>query len=308
MVVPRRSRVAGRRSPRAEFSAAVAWPFDLSRTGARGWFSRRTAVRGGRLRVAPLSLGPAFRDTGRRRRLSSPFQLGNVALYGSQTRLHRSTHQPRHHQRRCSSRRRCKSPKAATRKLGRSSSRSAMPSGDEVMRAWLRNTLWISSNLKEVVIPPSVIELVPESVARENAILPMEESGGHAEGDRQRSNRPGHLRQIAIHSESQGGNRRCRREIASSKRSISITARWTIRAPTRCSRSLPIRRSISPKPSRRPAAVRRSRRRDERAIVRLVQLIISEAVQLAGVGHSRRAIREPRSHPLPHRRRAGRTR
>ncbi len=33
-------------------------------------------------------------------------------------------------------------------------------------------------NLKEVVIPPSVVELVPESVARENAILPMSESDG----------------------------------------------------------------------------------------------------------------------------------
>ncbi len=33
-------------------------------------------------------------------------------------------------------------------------------------------------NLKEVVIPPSVVELVPESVARENAVLPMSEDEG----------------------------------------------------------------------------------------------------------------------------------
>ena len=33
-------------------------------------------------------------------------------------------------------------------------------------------------NLNEVVIPPSVVELVPESVARENAILPMAEEDG----------------------------------------------------------------------------------------------------------------------------------
>ena len=33
-------------------------------------------------------------------------------------------------------------------------------------------------NLSEVVIPPSVVELVPESVARENAILPLAENDG----------------------------------------------------------------------------------------------------------------------------------
>ena len=33
-------------------------------------------------------------------------------------------------------------------------------------------------NLKEVTIPPSVVELVPESVARENFILPMSEEDG----------------------------------------------------------------------------------------------------------------------------------
>jgi type IV pilus assembly protein PilB len=31
-------------------------------------------------------------------------------------------------------------------------------------------------NLNEVVIPPSVVELVPESVARENAVLPLAEN------------------------------------------------------------------------------------------------------------------------------------
>jgi type IV pilus assembly protein PilB len=33
-------------------------------------------------------------------------------------------------------------------------------------------------NLNEVVIPPSVIKQLPESVARENAILPLSEEGG----------------------------------------------------------------------------------------------------------------------------------
>ena len=33
-------------------------------------------------------------------------------------------------------------------------------------------------NLSEVVIPPSVVELVPESVARENAAIPLSEADG----------------------------------------------------------------------------------------------------------------------------------
>src|SRR5688500_17195003 len=33
-------------------------------------------------------------------------------------------------------------------------------------------------DLTEVTVPPSVIELVPESVARENVVLPMAQEGG----------------------------------------------------------------------------------------------------------------------------------
>ncbi len=50
--------------------------------------------------------------------------------------------------------------------------------GDEVMRAMAEEHRLDFVNLEEVVIPPSVIELVPESVARENIILPMAEEGG----------------------------------------------------------------------------------------------------------------------------------
>ena len=45
--------------------------------------------------------------------------------------------------------------------------------GDEVMRAIAAEHHLDFVNLEEVTIPPSVIELVPESVARENVILPM---------------------------------------------------------------------------------------------------------------------------------------
>ncbi len=51
-------------------------------------------------------------------------------------------------------------------------------SGDDVMRALAQEHGLDFVNLKEVVIPPSVVELVPESVARENAILPMSEEEG----------------------------------------------------------------------------------------------------------------------------------
>ncbi len=51
-------------------------------------------------------------------------------------------------------------------------------SSDDVMRALAQEHGLDFVNLKEVAIPPSIIELVPESVARENAILPMSEENG----------------------------------------------------------------------------------------------------------------------------------
>jgi type IV pilus assembly protein PilB len=50
--------------------------------------------------------------------------------------------------------------------------------GDEVMRAMARAHNLDFVNLTEVVIPPAVVELVPESIARENAVLPMAEEDG----------------------------------------------------------------------------------------------------------------------------------
>jgi len=48
-------------------------------------------------------------------------------------------------------------------------------SGDDVMRAVAQEHDLDFVNLAEVVIPPSIVELVPESVARENAVLPLAE-------------------------------------------------------------------------------------------------------------------------------------
>jgi phosphomannomutase len=49
---------------------------------------------------------------------------------------------------------------------------------DEAMRAIAKEHGLDFIDLNDVVIPPSVVELVPESVARENAILPMAEDDG----------------------------------------------------------------------------------------------------------------------------------
>ena len=53
--------------------------------------------------------------------------------------------------------------------------RLGFATGDEVMQAVAEEHRLEFINLDEVVIPPSVVELVPESVARENVILPMSE-------------------------------------------------------------------------------------------------------------------------------------
>ncbi len=50
--------------------------------------------------------------------------------------------------------------------------------GDDVMRAMAQEHGLDFVNLNEVVIPPAVVELVPESVARENAVLPLAEDDG----------------------------------------------------------------------------------------------------------------------------------
>ncbi|MGD9126807.1 MAG: GspE/PulE family protein [Planctomycetia bacterium] len=64
----------------------------------------------------------------------------------------------------------------ADMKLPEALVRSGYATGEEVSKAMAQEHKLKYINLSEVVIPPSVVELVPESVARENAILPLEES------------------------------------------------------------------------------------------------------------------------------------
>src|SRR5947207_9062201 len=51
-------------------------------------------------------------------------------------------------------------------------------SPDQVMSAVAEHHGLQFVDLTEVTIPPAVIELVPESVARENAVLPLDQEGG----------------------------------------------------------------------------------------------------------------------------------
>src|SRR3990172_2790455 len=50
--------------------------------------------------------------------------------------------------------------------------------GEEIARAMAQQHGLDYINLADVVIPPAVVELVPESVARENVILPLAEEDG----------------------------------------------------------------------------------------------------------------------------------
>ena len=63
-------------------------------------------------------------------------------------------------------------------KVGDALVRLGYATSEEVMRAIAQQFGYDYVDLSEVAIPPSVIELVPESVARENAILPMDERDG----------------------------------------------------------------------------------------------------------------------------------
>ncbi len=56
--------------------------------------------------------------------------------------------------------------------------RQGYATGEEVARAMAEQHGLDYVDLTEVVIPPTVIELVPESVARENAIIPLSEEDG----------------------------------------------------------------------------------------------------------------------------------
>jgi type IV pilus assembly protein PilB len=68
--------------------------------------------------------------------------------------------------------------KGSNGKVADSLVRLGYATGDEVMAAIAKEHGCEFLDLSKIVVPPSVVELVPESVARENAILPVEEYDG----------------------------------------------------------------------------------------------------------------------------------
>ena len=73
--------------------------------------------------------------------------------------------------------------------------------GEDVTRAIAEQNSLPYINVGDVTIPPSVIELVPESVARENAVLPLSESDGHLTVILSDPWDIDTVRQVAIHSQ-----------------------------------------------------------------------------------------------------------
>ncbi len=68
--------------------------------------------------------------------------------------------------------------KESGQKLAEALIRLGYATGEDITRAMAEQHGMDYVNLSEVVIPPSVVELVPESVARENAVIPLSEGDG----------------------------------------------------------------------------------------------------------------------------------
>ena len=152
--------------------------------------------------------------------------------------------------------------------------------GDEVSRAIAQEHGMEFINIGDVVIPPNVVELVPESVARENAILPMSEEDGALKvivSDPSDLDTQEKLRFIL--------NREVRYALAPRESILEAINRYYGQTEGESADSMlqeftdtAIDFTETEEIERRR---RRHRRRVERApIVRLVQMMISEAVQL----------------------------
>ena len=153
---------------------------------------------------------------------------------------------------------------------------------EQVMQAMADMHGYEFFDLRDVPIPPPVVELVPESVARENAVIPLGRRRRRAQGAGERSVRLRNVREAAVHSQPQGRTLRWPRAKAFSKPSTATTARWATK----------VGRLDAAGVHRYGDRLHRNRRRgsdggggedvDETSapIVRLVQLMIGEAVQL----------------------------
>ena len=181
-------------------------------------------------------------------------------------------------------------------------------SPDEVMKAVARQHGLDFINVKDVQIPQAVVELVPESVARENCVLPFaEEDGG--------------LR-VLIADPNDVETLDKLRFILDRRISIALAPREAIReAINRYYGQTDAESVDSMMQEFTETQIDFTQTATEDA--QIAEEVIDEdsapdrpprapgnhrGRATAGLGHPHRAVRRPRPHPLPHRRRAARTR
>ena len=164
-------------------------------------------------------------------------------------------------------------------------------------------------DLQEFKIPEAVIELVPESVARENAVLPLAEEDGSLKVVDQRPVRLRDHRKTAVHSQPQDRDRLGAPRERSSKRSTATTGRWKAKVADSMLQEF-TDTAIDFTETGDDGSAGGDDAVDENSapVVRLGATDDQRSGAAAGLGHPHRAVRGPRPDPLPDRRRAGRAR
>ena len=151
---------------------------------------------------------------------------------------------------------------------------------EQVMQAMADMHGYEFFDLRDVPIPPSVVELVPESVARENAVIPLAEEDGRAEGAGERSVRLRNVREAAVHSEPQGEYRARPRAKAFWRPSTATMAKWAMKSADSMLQEFTDTAIDFTETEEDGEGGGEDVDETSAPIVRLVQLMIGEAVQL----------------------------
>ena len=179
---------------------------------------------------------------------------------------------------------------------------------DDIMKAKAEQHGLPFVELREIEIPASVIELVPESLARENIVMPLSQESGiirvimHDPLDFETIDK---LRFVLEPRDrglagAQGSDRRGDQQVLRQRHLGDRVGR--LDAPGVHRHRDRLRRGWR-RPAARPATTNTLEEGDA-PVIKLVHLIIQEAVTHARQRHPHRAVRRPGAHPLPDRRRA----
>ena len=161
-------------------------------------------------------------------------------------------------------------------------------------------------DLTEVTIPAAVVELVPESVARENVVLPLSQENGALKiimSDPSDFDTVQKLQFIL--------NKDIQPVLAPREQIIEAINRHYGQSETESVDSMLAEftdTAIDFTETEGSGNLAGGGDESDAPVVKLVNLIIQEAVSPPRQRHPHRAVRRPRAHPLPHRRRAGRAR